>query len=424
MMKQRTAKRAEKSEAGKQEDREKGAAVPEKDNAAATTSCFPAFPSPCEARLRIDESGKQERRKRSAVVAENTAASSSCFPAFLIHKSPAQFRARLVRWFAKNARDLPWRRTRDPYAILVSEVMLQQTQAAAVIPFFEKWMRRFPTVESLARASEADVLAMWQGLGYYSRARNLHRAANAVLERFGGIFPRGLADIRALPGAGHYTAGAVATFAFDAATPIVDANIARVLARIFLVEMPVDSGAGQKAIWRHAGELQPKKNARLFNGALMELGALVCTPRAPKCPACPVAQSCRACALGAQDRLPVKKPRRETVALSENCALILSKNRILLEQQTSARWRGLWKLPPLPAAPMDEKPLVRLDYPFTHHRVTLSVFKAPAPAKPARNQAWHALASLDALAIPSPHRRALVALLRPSRRLPRARGAL
>ena len=289
--------------------------------------------------------------------------------------------------------------------------MLQQTQVATVIPYFKRWMQRFPTVETLARASEADVLGMWQGLGYYSRARNLHRAANAVLERFNGEFPRDLDAIRALPGVGRYTAGAVATFAFDAATPIADANIARVLARIFLVETPIDSGAGQKEIWRRAESLQPRKNARLFNGALMELGALVCTPRVPKCLVCPVAKFCRARKLGAQDGLPQKKPRRKTIDLVENCALVIFQNKILLEQQTGSRWRGMWKLPPTPAVFQTAKPLMQLEYPFTHHRVALSVFAASKPREPAQNQVWHTMNALELLAIPSPHRRALRALL-------------
>src|SRR5438067_10729317 len=143
------------------------------------------------------------------------------------------FHARLARWFRKNARDLPWRRTCDPYAILVSEIMLQQTQVATVIPFYERWMKRFPDISSLASADETDVLQLWQGLGYYSRARNLHRAAQTIMTQHGGKFSREVALIHALPGVGRYTAGAVVTFAFDQATPIVDANIARVLARIF-----------------------------------------------------------------------------------------------------------------------------------------------------------------------------------------------
>ncbi len=315
----------------------------------------------------------------------------------------AKFRASLVRWFRKNGRDLPWRLTRDPYAVLVSEIMLQQTQVATVIPYFERWMQKFPDTQTLARASETDVLHAWQGLGYYSRARNLHRAAQAIAGKYNAIFPRELDVIRELPGVGRYTAGAVATFAFDQATPVVDANIARVLARLLDLQTPVDSRAGGEALWKTAGELQPKREARIFNSALMELGALVCTPRAPKCGQCPVAKFCRATN---PESLPRKKPRRKTVELLENCAFIFSRDKILLEQQTNSRWRGLWKLPQLDAP--NGEPLLQSHYPFTHHRVRLSVFATSKKAARAHCK-WHAVDALPAMA--APHLRAVATLL-------------
>lgn len=323
----------------------------------------------------------------------------------------ASFRSRLSRWYAQNARDLPWRRTRDPYAILVSEIMLQQTQVTTVIPYFERWMHRFPTFASLARASEADVLHAWQGLGYYSRARNLHRAAQAVVANHGGAMPRDLESIRALSGIGRYTAGAVATFAFDARTPIVEANIARVLARLFNQREPIDSARGQTLLWTHAAALLPQRHAGLHNAALMELGALVCIPRRPRCTECPVHGFCRA---KQPELLPLKKPRRETVDLSEDCAWIVRGGFVLLEQQTGSRWRGLWKLPRLVISSDDSErgaPLVQLEYPFTHHRVRLSVFRAPPPDAPAPCQRWFARDSLHAMAMPAPHRRAMEACL-------------
>jgi A/G-specific adenine glycosylase len=371
-----------------------------------------------DAERKTNESGKQESRKKAEKeTTPRHGPSASCFPAFLIRSSASprldgsfstvDFRARLARWFGKNARDLPWRRTREPYAILVSEIMLQQTQVATVVPFYERWMRRFPDVAALADADENEALRFWQGLGYYSRARNLHRAARAIIEQHDGEFPRALEQIRALPGVGRYTAGAVTTFAFNEATPIVDANIARVLARIFDVQIRVDSSAGQRALWRHAADLQPRKNARLFNGALMELGALVCVPRAPKCPSCPVARFCRA---QAPEHLPIKRARRETKELIENCALIIARGKILLEQQAGPRWRGLWKLPALAISP-GAKPLLQLEYPFTHHRVKLAIFKNRLSNEAAQNQRWHRLCALDAVAISAPHRRAITALL-------------
>ncbi len=282
--------------------------------------------------------------------------------------------------------------------------MLQQTQVATVIPYYERWLARFPDFSALAEAEESDVLGVWQGLGYYSRARNLHRAARHIVAQHGGEMPRDPALIRALPGVGRYTAGAVSSFAFDLPEPLVDANVARVLARLLDLHEPVDSPAGQRALWGAAVALVPKKNARTFNGALMELGALLCTPRAPHCPACPIQSQCKARAAGTAEILPKKKPRRKTISLSEPAAWIVKRARILLEQQTGPRWKGLWKLPALASTP-DIEPLLTLDYPFTHHRVTLSIFLRPQPAALLENQAWHPLTQLPALA--APHRRAI-----------------
>ncbi len=312
----------------------------------------------------------------------------------------------LSAWFGKNARDLPWRRTRDPYAILVSEIMLQQTQVATVIPFYKRWLARFPDFASLAATEESDVLSLWQGLGYYSRARNLHRTAMTVVTAHGGEMPRDPALIRALPGIGRYTAGAVASFAFDLPEPLVDANVARVLARLLNLHEPIDSTAGQRALWAAAIALVPENGARIFNGAIMELGALICTPRTPRCNACPIRKSCTAFANGTAESLPHKKPRRSRTELAEHCAWTVHHGRILLEQQTGKRWRGLWKLPALPSAP-PAVPLLTLEYPFTHHRVMLSVFAQPAPSPLHENLAWHAISALTDLPLTAPHRRAI-----------------
>ncbi len=342
---------------------------------------------------------KSSRQSAAKPIARTRDAASSAMPAALLRKS-------LVAWFRRAARDLPWRRTRDPYAILVSEIMLQQTQVATVIPFYGRWLARFPDFASLADAEESEVLSVWQGLGYYSRARNLHRAAKTVVKMHGGEMPPDPMLIRALPGIGRYTAGAVASFAFDLPEPLVDANIARVLARLLDLHTPIESTAGQSALWSAAISLVPEKGARTFNGSLMELGALVCTPRAPQCLLCPIRSHCAAFANGTAAELPRKKPRRKQIALSEPCAWTVSRGRILLEQQTGKRWRGLWKLPSLPAAPETE-PLLSLDYPFTHHRVTLSVFTQPAPSPLGENHAWHPLASLAEVPLTAPHRRAI-----------------
>jgi A/G-specific adenine glycosylase len=319
-----------------------------------------------------------------------------------------RLRAHLTRWFQRHGRDLPWRRTHDAYAVMVSEFMLQQTQVATVLPYYERWLVRFPSFTALAAAEEGEVLHAWQGLGYYARARNLHRAAKHVAAEHGGVLPRDLAAIRALPGVGRYTAGAIASFAFDLPAPIVDANVARVLARLLDLREPIDSTRGLAALWATAEALVPRRGARLFNSALMELGALVCTPRQPQCLLCPVRAHCTT---EQAESLPVKKARRKTVALGEDCAWIVERGRVLLEQQTGRRWRGMWKLPTLPAPPRSAAVLVTLDYPFTHHRVTLRVFAGGVPRALAGGQEWFALAELAAVALPSPHRRAVERLL-------------
>jgi A/G-specific adenine glycosylase len=321
------------------------------------------------------------------------------------------FQSALIGWFAQAGRDLPWRRTRDPYAILVSEFMLQQTQVTTVLGYYRRWLAQFPDVQTLAAAAPEEVLRAWEGLGYYARARNLHRAARQIVAEYGGVFPRELAQIAALPGVGRYTAGAVASFAFDTATPIVDANIARVLARITKLELPIDTAPGQRALWAAAETLLPPREARLYNSALMELGATVCQARRPQCLVCPVRPFCAAAAFG-PERLPIKRARPVTISLDENCGWTLTDAGLLLQQEVGSRWRGMWKLPPLSSAPPDgEAPLFQLTYPFTHHRITLSVYPAAAPLVPADRQAWHRLDGLDKLALPAPHRRAVRSLL-------------
>lgn len=205
-----------------------------------------------------------------------------------------RFRRKLAAWYRKAARDLPWRRTRDPYAVLVSEFMLQQTQVARVLEYYEPFLSRYPTVRHLARARPATVREAWDGLGYYRRAANLHRLAREVVARHGGEIPRASEDLRRLPGVGAYTAGAVSTFAFERPAAAVDTNVARVLGRVFRGRDGVKGAAGAKAVTRLAEELQPRGGgaAWTFNQALMELGALVCTARAPRCGECPVRSLC------------------------------------------------------------------------------------------------------------------------------------
>ncbi len=312
----------------------------------------------------------------------------------------------LAEWFAVHARDLPWRRTQDPYAILVSEFMLQQTQVATVLPYYERWLRRFPDAPTLAAAEEAEVLRHWEGLGYYARARNLHLAAKTI----GGAFPRTLEGVRSLPGVGRYTAAAVASFALGIRTPMVDANIARVLARLTNFRAPVDEPRGLDAIWEIAAELLPADPAaaRTHNAALMELGATLCRAGEPPCLLCPVRRACRGVDPAT---LPVKRARPATIAVVENCGWMTRPDAILLEQSPGPRWKNLWRLPVLSRAPRG-RPLDESSYAFTHHRVHLRVFRFRR-TKLAANQRWIARVDLPALAMTSPHRRALDRLLQP-----------
>ena len=325
--------------------------------------------------------------------------------------SAPSFRRALLSWYRQNRRDLPWRRTANPYAILVSEFMLQQTQVATVIPYYREWLRRFPGVTELAAASEEDVLHAWQGLGYYSRARNLRAAAIAISQKHGGRFPKSPELIHELPGVGRYTANAVATFAFDRSVPIVEANIARVLSRLSDLQTPIDSTAGREQLWTDAARMVPRKNAGEYNSALMELGALVCGAR-PKCGQCPVRRFCLTTDPGS---LPRKKSRRTLELRTEHHSFVLRRGRVLLEQSTD-RWRGMWILPPMRGVSVKRQPMHRSEFPFTHHRITLSVYRGVGDNKKTRHRRWFAIRDLPSIPVPSPHRRALTDLLASKRR--------
>jgi len=319
----------------------------------------------------------------------------------------SNFRRSLLRWYHHSGRDLPWRRTRDPYAVLVSEFMLQQTQVSTVLPYYKNWLRRFPSFAALARASEADVLHAWQGLGYYARPRNLHSTAKQVLDRHRGRFPKPIEEMQLLPGVGKYTAHAVATFAFDQPVAIIEANTSRVLARLFNLRTPIDSTAGRNKLWNYAAALTPKKTSAVYNSALLDLGALVCLPRKPKCGICPVKKFCRA---KSPESLPVKRPRPETKQLVEKHAFVATRDKLLLAQSAN-RWRGMWILPPLNTHSKRNGAIYKATFPFTNHRVTLRVFRRRSHKIRKQTQRWFSRHELDSIPIPSPHRRALMALL-------------
>jgi A/G-specific adenine glycosylase len=313
-------------------------------------------------------------------------------------------RLSLARWFGQNRRDLPWRRTRDPYSILVSEIMLQQTTVSAVIPYYQKWLQRFPTIGRLARANTSQVLHAWQGLGYYSRARHLHRCARICLARFSGNLPLDVQELRRLPGIGRYTANAVAVFAFDESLPLVEANTARVLARIFNMREPIDSTSGREKLWNASARLVPESGARDFQSAMMDLGARVCVAGKPRCGICPIKQFCAA---SDPHSLPMRRRRPAIVSLVESHVLVRRRNMILLEQ-CPGRWRGMWMLP---SAKSRSVGLVyAAKFPFTHHQITLRVFHVPKRSRKI-GERWFLLQQLRNIPIPSPHRRALWSLI-------------
>jgi len=266
----------------------------------------------------------------------------------------AEMQKQLLRWFDRHARTLPWRSRaarRDPYRVWVSEIMLQQTQVVTVIPYYQRWLRLFPTVGALARAKPAEVLKAWEGLGYYRRARNLHAAAREVVRRHSGRLPATRDELLALPGIGRYTVGAILSIAFGQREPLVDGNVARVLARLFGVRQNVKTGAGQARLWKLAGSLVPAKRPGAFNESLMELGATVCTPMGPRCDYCPVRKFCVALRLGEIERLPNTGKRPKSRLVQQRALLIWRDGRVLIRRRRLGESMcGLWEFPCEPVA--------------------------------------------------------------------------
>ena len=256
------------------------------------------------------------------------------------------FAAPLLLWYEQNAREMPWRSSTSPYRTWVSEVMLQQTQVDTVIPYFTKWMTHFPDIAALASADLQEVLTVWEGLGYYSRARNLHKAAKVVIEQYDGNLPQNLKTLEKLPGIGPYTAAAIGSIAFGLDEAAVDGNIRRVLSRFFDVQVPARSPEGEKKLWSLARLNLPKGRAGDYNQALMDLGATICTPTNPVCPHCPIADECAAYHLGIQEERPVKLPRKKIPHATVTAAVIFRDGKVLLAQRPSQRLLGgLWEFP-------------------------------------------------------------------------------
>lgn len=320
------------------------------------------------------------------------------------------FQDALLDWYKQTAKEYPWRQTNDPWHILVSEVMLQQTQVATVLGkgFYTNFLKRFPTPTSIAHASEQEILSAWEGLGYYRRVRNLQKAALAICEHHQGVFPNKHAQILELPGIGNYTAGAVSSFAYNEAQPIVDANVARIFSRIFDYQVRVDSTEGTKQLWQWAELLLSHESPRHYNSALMELGQQVCKNKSPLCTTCPIQQWCNT---KNPEELPLKKVRKKTVQLTEHCIFSIQDGKILLHKASvSARRSGMWKLPERNEDLLDpEKLLHQSNYAITHHKVVLKIYKHSATIE--KDEAWHPLANLTNLPMPSPFRKALNTLL-------------
>jgi len=349
-----------------------------------------------------------------------------------------RIRRRLRTWYARHGRDLPWRRTRDPYAIWVSEVMLQQTRVTAVEPYFERFMRRFPDVRTLAHARLDAVLKTWEGLGYYTRARNLHRAARVVVRDLGGRLPRTPEGLLRLPGVGHYTAGAVASIAFGLDEPLLDGNVTRVLCRVFRMDATPGAAKTRKELWGLARRLIPAGQAELFNQALMDLGATVCTPRSPDCPLCPLEEVCLARANGEEEKLPVRVPRRPIPHYDVAAGVVWKGNRVLIDRRKSeGLLGGLWEFPggrrlgnetlrqcvvreireELGVRVRVRRELVTVKHAYSHFRITLHAFECDCVSGRARAIGcaawkWVRLRDLDDFAFPKANLKILAELRR------------
>lgn len=348
----------------------------------------------------------------------------------------------LLAWWDAGHESLPWRETKDPYHIWVSEIMLQQTQVATVIPYYERWLVRFPTVETLAEASLDEVLKLWEGLGYYSRARNLHAAAKMVLERFNGRLPTTVADLQTLKGIGRYTAGAIASIAFDEQAPILDGNVIRVFSRLTDLDEDVTTTAAKKRLWQLATEVVPTKRPGDFNQALMELGQQVCAPARPLCLLCPLQSLCLARQRGTQLERPVRPPRKNTPHYDVAAGIIWQteergeNGRFLIAQRPlEGLLGGLWEFPGGKQEPGETLPqtlvreieeelaltirvdsfLVSIKHAFTHFRITVHAFHATHVAGVPQhlsvaNHAWVTLADLDNYAFALTNRKIIAAL--------------
>ncbi|MBW8192643.1 A/G-specific adenine glycosylase [Neiella marina] len=321
------------------------------------------------------------------------------------------FQHRLLSWAETQGRhDLPWQLNPTPYSVLVSEIMLQQTQVATVIPYFERWMTSFPTIDALAAAEEDHIMAHWQGLGYYSRARNLHKAARYVVEQCDGEFPSDLKGLECIPGVGRYTAGAVMSFAFDRYGPIVDGNVKRLFCRLFAIEGQLASSTVSKRLWSLAEQLtpatdQPLSNRR-FAQSLLDMGATLCKPKSPDCTICPLANQCQALASNRVSELPTPKPKK---TLPVKTAIfdwhLVDQEIFLVKRPADGIWGGLWCLPEY-QQPLDQvaetKAIGRFRHTFSHYKLAAEVINMAQHRSEHQSGKWFALDTLATIGLPKP----------------------
>lgn len=353
-----------------------------------------------------------------------------------------QLSERLLAWWDEGHRSLPWRESDDPYVIWVSEIMLQQTQISTVLPYFKRWIVHFPTVQVLAAASLDAVLKQWEGLGYYSRARNLHAAAKIVVEEYGSFLPASVTELIALPGIGRYTAGAIASIAFDQSVPVLDGNVIRVLSRLTDLTEDVSKSRTKTKLWQLAGSLVPDRRPGEFNQAIMELGQQICLPGIPHCTACPLATICLALERGTMDQRPVRPPRKRTPHYDVVAGIIWQGEEqsatapfLIARRPLSGLLGGLWEFPggkqeqgeSLAQALRREigeelaleiivgQQLTIVKHAYTHFRITLHAFHARANGGEPQDigtagHAWVTIADLDNYAFAAADRQIIAAL--------------
>jgi A/G-specific adenine glycosylase len=340
----------------------------------------------------------------------------------------SEFATKIIHWQKQFGRhDLPWQNTQDPYAIWVSEIMLQQTQVSAVIGYYQRFMSRFPNIASLANAEQEEVMQYWSGLGYYSRARNLHHAAQTIMDEHAGVFPQDFDAMQSLSGIGRSTAAAIAAFAFKQIHTILDGNVKRILARHFVIEGWPSSPKVEKAMWQLADTLLPKSDMVAYTQGLMDLGATLCTRSQPKCTSCPLIASCGAYAQGLTKSLPTPKPRKTIPQRHTTMLILQSGNEVLLEKRPpSGIWGGLWSLPEIDKLDIAsevalsrfglvteaDEPLDLVQHSFTHFKLEILPQPLQVISKPHQLGSgalvWLALEDAIGAALPSPVRNILL----------------